>query len=85
MSDIRLIDTYLLKQMAPEEHLLMDAKLLLDQELRNTCEWQSYTYALVKLHARQALKQELEAVHEKLFSEKKFESFREKIKRIFHY
>lgn len=83
MSEIQEIEHYILNQLSAEDHLLMEAKLLLNKELSEKEFWQRQTYALAKLYGRKKLKAEIEAVHARLFTEKKFESFRQKISFIF--
>ena len=83
MNNTILIENYLLGELEPADKLVMDAKLLLDAELRDKTEWQQRTYALVKTYSRASLKKEINAVHKKMFSETRFESFRKKINNIF--
>lgn len=83
MNETQAIEQHLFKQLAPQEQLLADARLLIDPALREKTEWQQNAYALVTAYSRQQLKKELEDVHRKLFSEKRFEGFRKRISRIF--
>lgn len=83
MNETAYIENYLSGTLSAEEQLLAEARMLLDSELRSKAEWQQHTYALVKQYSRKALKQEIEAVHQKLFAESRFAAFRKKIRRIF--
>lgn len=83
MSEAQLLENYLLGKLNPEDRLLMEAKLMLDKGLQEKAYWQNKTYALIKLHGRAQLKKEIEAVHEKLFREKRYEGFRKKITNLF--
>jgi hypothetical protein len=83
MSETKLLENYLLNRLQPADKLVMDARVLLDSELRDKATWQQNTYDLVKAYGRKCLRLEIEAVHKKIFTEKRFESFRRKITRIF--
>jgi hypothetical protein len=63
--------------------LVFEARLLLDTELREKMQWQQEAYRLVKVYGRDQLKQEIEAVHQKLFTEPEHLSFSQKIRRLF--
>lgn len=83
MSEISAIENYLAGTLNPADRLLMEAQLLINSDLKEKVVQQQEVYDLVKLHGRRRLKQELETVHAKLFSEKRFEGFRKKIMRVF--
>ncbi|MCR8558079.1 hypothetical protein KXD93_10515 [Mucilaginibacter sp. BJC16-A38] len=77
------IEAHLLCLSTPGDALVFEAKLILDDELRDKLQWQKSTYNLVKLYGRNQLKQEIEAVHQSLFSETRHWAFSEKIRQIF--
>jgi hypothetical protein len=77
------IEAHLLQLTNPGDTLVFEAKLLLDNELGDKLHWQKATYNIVKLYGRNQLKQEIEAVHQSLFSETRHKSFSEKIRQIF--
>lgn len=83
MNETQQLEAYLKGEMSAENKLVMEARLLLMSGLKEKLEWQEKTYALIKEHGRRQLKLELEKVHQRLFSEKRFESFRKKIESIF--
>ena len=83
MNDTQELEDYLLNRLPVEDRLLMEARLLLSEDLREKAFWQQQTYALIKQHGRQVLKAEIAAVHTKLFTEKKFETFRQNILSLF--
>jgi hypothetical protein len=83
MSETQQLEHYLLGLCDPEEKLLIDAQLLLHKDLREKIQWQQQTYKLVRDYGRKQLRAEIDAVHHMLFTEKKFESFRQKISSIF--
>lgn len=83
MNETQQLEAYLNGEMSPENKLLMDVRLVLNEGLKEKLLWQEKTYTLIKESGRRQLKQEIENVHQRLFSEKKFESFRKKIQSIF--
>lgn len=83
MFETQWIEQYILKQLSAEEALLAEAKILLNAELAEKIEHQRTCYNLVNSYARNYLKKEIEAVHNRLFTETKFEKFRNKVMTIF--
>lgn len=83
MTEIQEIENYLQKTQEPEERLLTEARLLLNKDFTANLLWQKKTYALVQAYSRKHIKAEIELVHQKLFSQKKHESFKQKILSIF--
>ena len=77
------IEAHLLHLSNPGDALVFEARLLLDDELSEKLQWQKATCDMVKTYGRKQLKQEIEAVHQTLFSDARHKSFREKIKAIF--
>lgn len=83
LRETQMLDNYTLRQQTEEESLLTEARLLLSPELQDKLHWQQQVYELVQLYGRRRLKEELEAVHEQLFTESCFGKFRSQIYRIF--
>ena len=77
------IEAHLLRRSDTGEALVFEAKMLLDPELKEKAMWQQKTYHIVKLYGREQLRQEIEAVHQKLFSDDRHKSFRQKIMSLF--
>ncbi|MBS1532988.1 MAG: hypothetical protein JSU01_21995 [Bacteroidetes bacterium] len=77
------IETHLLRRSEPGDALVFEARLLLEPELRDKMHWQQKTYNIVKQYGRQQLKQEIERVHQQLFSKPEHTGFRRKIMRLF--
>lgn len=77
-TETQQIEAYLLGGNA-EDALLVEARLLIDENLRTKTAWQQKTYELVNAYGRKKLKQEIEAVHHELFTSQKYLSFKEKI------
>jgi len=78
-----LIEEHLMQQSEPGDSLVFEARLLLEPELHEKMQWQQETYRMVKLYGRDQLKQEIEAVHQKLFTQAEHLSFSQKIRRLF--
>jgi hypothetical protein len=77
------IEAHLAQRSEPGDQLVFEARLLLEPELREKVQWQQEAYRMIKLHGRDQLKQEIEAVHQKLFTQKEYISFSQKIRRLF--
>jgi hypothetical protein len=76
-------EEYLLKKCAIDDKLLFEAELILNPELKQNLFWQKKTYRLIDLYGKKQIKKELEQVHGKLFSDQKYQSYREKILTFF--
>jgi len=83
LRETKMLDDYRLRQQCEDERLLTEARLLISPDLRNKLYWQEQVYEAVQLYGRRRLKEELEAVHEQLFTESRFTRFRQGIYRIF--
>ncbi len=81
--ETRQIEAYLLETGEGGDNLVFQARLLLEPELGEKMRWQGKTYDLVRSYGRQALRKEIEAVHEQLFTGPEHASFRQKIARLF--
>jgi hypothetical protein len=83
MSETQHIDAYLNKSLLPADHLLMEAKLILDPELREKTLWQQRTYELVKAYGRKRLREDIERAQTRVFTEQGFSAFRKIIHHLF--
>ena len=70
--------------MAHGDKLVFEARLLLDPELAGNVQWQQKTYTLIQSYSRYQLKQEIEMVHQQLFTHAKHQRFSEKIRALFN-
>ena len=77
------IEAQLTQRSEPGDQLLFEARLLLEPELGEKMQWQQEAYRMIKLHGRDQLKKEIEAIHLKLFTQKEHVSFSQKIRRLF--
>lgn len=83
LNNIAQIEAHLLNKLHPGDTLLFDARLLLDTELQASVSAQKQVYTLVQQYGRRQLKQEIEAIHQQLFTQPEHLSFKQKIARIF--
>lgn len=84
LNEIKEIDDHVLGQVAPDEALLFEAKLIINPSLKYKVMWHKQTLTLVQQYGRNSLKAEIETVHQKLFSLPEHEDFRQKIMRLFN-
>lgn len=82
-NETKRIEAHLMGTSNPEDALIFDAQLLLDDELADKIAAQQKTYETIQQYGRKQLKIEIEAVHQKLFTDPNYLSFREKILRLF--
>ncbi|MEL1242682.1 hypothetical protein AAEO56_00295 [Flavobacterium sp. DGU11] len=82
-NDMQAIEGYALSSGNPEDRVLFQARLLLEPQLKASVHWQQETYALAREYGRLKLKTEIEEVANEVFTAKKHESFRQKIRNIF--
>ncbi|WDF76296.1 hypothetical protein PQ469_20620 [Mucilaginibacter sp. KACC 22773] len=83
LNNIARIEAHLLGSQKPTDALLFEATLLLDDSLPVDVSAQKQVYSMVRQYSRKQLKQEIEAAHEKLFSQPEHLSFKQKIARLF--
>ncbi len=82
-NETRQIEEYLSGKANTGDALLFEAQLILDPALRDKVLWQGKTHAIINNYGRAQLKNEIEAVHQKLFTDSEHLSFRQKIRRLF--
>ena len=77
------IDCHVSGTMETGNALVFEAKLLIDPELSEKVLWQRKTHSIIKQFGRRQLKNEIEAIHQKLFTSPEHRSFSQKIRRLF--
>jgi hypothetical protein len=77
------IEAHLLKLSNPGDTLVFEARLLLEPDLHQKSVWQRETYNMIRSYGRDQLKKEIEAVHQKLFTQPEHRSFSQKIRQLF--
>ncbi len=65
------------------DSLVFEARMLVDPDLGNKVLWQQKTYYIIQTYSRRQLKKEMEAVHQKLFTQTEHIGFSQKIRRLF--
>jgi hypothetical protein len=83
LNNIAQAEAHLLNKQHPGDALLFGARLLLDTDLQANVSAQKQVYTLVQQYGRRQLKQEIEAIHQQLFTQPEHLSFKQKIARIF--
>lgn len=83
LNEIKHIENFLLRRTSIEEALLLEAKLALDQEFRQKLVCQQQAYQTIKADGREEIYREIEAVHQKLFTNPVHSNFKQKILGIF--
>lgn len=83
LNEIKQIEEHLFRKESSPDSLLMEVRLLLDDELSRKVDLQRQTYRLIKSYGRKKLKEEIAALDQQLFQAAKHQSFRDKIRRIF--
>lgn len=83
LNDLRLIEDYLLTGLDQEENCLLEAKLILQPELKEELYWQGKTYQIVRDYGRNQLKTEIEKIHQTLFTAPEHQNFRQRILSLF--
>ena len=73
------IEAHLLQRSEPGDALVFEARLLLEPGLNNKVLWQQKTYNIIRQYSRAELKQEIDNAHQKLFTEARHQSFRQKM------
>ncbi|KAA8486811.1 hypothetical protein BDE36_1057 [Arcticibacter tournemirensis] len=83
LNEIEYIERHLEGTLNGEEELLFQVNAILNKELAANVQWQQKTLQLVHAYGREQLKQEIHAVHQKLFTQREHLSFRQKILAFF--
>ncbi len=78
-NDLRLMEACLTGQATAADRALMEARMLVQPQLREEMYWQKETYDIIREYGRQQLRREIEQVHQALFTHPQHRSFREKI------
>ncbi|ELR70155.1 hypothetical protein C900_03840 [Fulvivirga imtechensis AK7] len=83
MNEIKVIEDYLFRNMKGEDVTLFEAQLLLNSELAEKVQLQKKVYHLIHQCGRNALKEEIQAIHDKLFIEPRYSTFRKRVLKLF--
>lgn len=67
LEEIKLLETYLAGTLAEEQRIEVEIRLLWDQEWQSQLNHQELAYQAIRCAGRKQLKNELEAIHARLF------------------
>ena len=84
LTDTIRTERFLRGELADDDRLTFNARLLVDQELRRNLFYQRVVHRLVALYHRRKLKAQLNDVHERLVNDPARVSFRESIIKHFN-
>jgi hypothetical protein len=79
LNETEQIEAHILGNADAGSTLLFEVKMLLEPELHNKVLWQQKAYEVIQSYGRKQLKQEIEAVHQQLFTQQAHKSFSQKI------
>jgi len=82
-NETRQIEAVLTGTAAPGDVLLFEAKLMLDNELADKVIWQQKAHSVIKQYGRKQIKAEIDAVHQKLFTQPEHRNFSQQIRQLF--
>ncbi len=83
LNELKQIEDHLLQLNPAEDALLFEAKMILDNNLRNKALLQQRSYTLVQQYGRKQIKAEIEAVHQQIFTNPSAHGFVNKIRSLF--
>lgn len=81
--EIAQIESYLNAECSAEESVLFEAKMLLNKEWNEKVLLQKKAHRLIEEYGDRQLKNELELIHQRLFRQAKYRSFKEKVFQFF--
>lgn len=84
LNETAQIEDYIFCRMSVQERQFFEVLLLTDSEFSSKVDGQRDTYALVSAYGRRQLKEELNAIHQSLFTSPGRWWFRWKIHRLFN-
>ena len=84
LNNIKAIDDFLFGSMEPAEALLFDAKILLDNDLREGVLHQQNTHSTIRQYGRKSIKAEIMAVQQTLTSAPQHRGFMQRIANFFN-
>ncbi len=83
LNEIKLIDAHILGENAPGDALVFEARLILNPGLAEQTAWQLQTHGLIRQYGKKRVKAEIEAVHQKLFTQPQHSRLKMKILSLF--
>jgi hypothetical protein len=83
LTNTRHIEQYLEGTMTPTNRLLFEARMILNPALRADVFYQKKALVLLKMYHRQLMKEEMERLHQMIFSKPENRDFKTRILQIF--
>jgi hypothetical protein len=83
LNKLREIEGFVLRTADTGDALVFEARMIVDPNLAREVSLQKEAYAIIHQYGRRKLKAELEAVHQQLFTEPQYSTFRQKIMALF--
>lgn len=83
LNEIKIIEDYLFRNMKGEDAALFEAQLVLSSELAEKVQLQKKVYHLIHQCGRNALREEIETIHDKLFSRPRHSTFQKRVLKLF--
>ena len=84
ISEIIRAEKFLQGELSPEESVVFQARLLVDQELKTNTFFHGMVHRMITLYNRRKLRCEVDALHERLFHDPAKMKFRESIVKLFN-
>lgn len=69
LDDVKALDEYLQRRMEPGDRAVLDARFIVQPDLKLDLQAQKKTLQLVNIYGRNLRKQQLESIHQKLIRE----------------
>ncbi|MFC6098947.1 hypothetical protein [Olivibacter domesticus] len=83
LNKLKFLENYIENQLLPEEKLLLDARIIIDEELKDELYCQEKTYQIIRAYGRENLRAQLTRVEHELFVNPVHKKFIDKIKDFF--
>lgn len=83
LNEMKEIEGYLLQTTPVEDRLMLEVKMALEPTLAEKVDLQKKVYSQVRQYARRQLREEIRSVEGELFSQSKYQLFKQRILRLF--
>lgn len=84
MNELREMEEFLSGTMKPGETLLFRARLLLNPGLRRSVSLLRRCHAVIRWYGRKELKEKIQSVHNRVFTDPSRTTYRSSIEQLFH-
>jgi len=83
LNEIRKAESFLNGTLAPDESLLVEARMMIDSQFHLNVKAQQLVMRLLKLMNRDKIRKDIREAHQSVFSDVRHAALREEIHRIF--